>query len=67
MHSGPVPVPLALVRALEAVAGRVVRFPRPLTWQNAPQDVLPDELRDGPSDIPRRADGVLRLPEPSSP
>jgi NADP-dependent aldehyde dehydrogenase len=98
VHTGTGPVPVGLVRALEALAGRIVfngfptgvavswaqhhggpwpattslhtsvgatairRFLRPLTWQNAPAEVLPEELRDGPAGVPRRVDGVLRLP-----
>jgi NADP-dependent aldehyde dehydrogenase len=38
------------------------RFLRPVTWQNAPQFVLPPELRDGDVDIPRRVDGRMQLP-----
>jgi NADP-dependent aldehyde dehydrogenase len=37
------------------------RFLRPLAWQDAPAEVLPEELRDGPVDVPRRVDGVLEL------
>jgi NADP-dependent aldehyde dehydrogenase len=33
-----------------------------VAYQDAPEHVLPEELRDGPSDIPRRIDGVLTLP-----
>ncbi|WP_010203357.1 aldehyde dehydrogenase (NADP(+)) [Salinibacterium sp. PAMC 21357] len=35
------------------------RFLRPLAFQDAPETVLPDELREGYTEIPRRIDGVL--------
>ncbi|GLU48265.1 aldehyde dehydrogenase (NADP(+)) [Nocardiopsis ansamitocini] len=36
------------------------RFLRPVTWQNTPQALLPDELRDTPANpVPRRVDGRL--------
>jgi NADP-dependent aldehyde dehydrogenase len=35
------------------------RWLRPFTWQDAPSHVLPEELRDEYSGIPRRVDGVL--------
>lgn len=38
------------------------RFLRPHVWQSAPQEVLPEELRDDCPRIPRRIDGELRLP-----
>ena len=38
------------------------RFLRPVAYQDAPAHALPEELRDGGSDIPRRIDGVLTLP-----
>lgn len=38
------------------------RFLRPVAYQDAPAHALPEELRDGASDIPRRVDGVLTLP-----
>jgi NADP-dependent aldehyde dehydrogenase len=41
----------------------VRRFLRPLTWQNAPESDLPDELREATTSIPRRIDGLLVLPE----
>lgn len=40
----------------------VRRFLRPIAWQNAPQSVLPSELRDDYSAIPRRIDGALVVP-----
>ena len=43
-------------------ATAVRRFLRPVAWQNAPAELLPAELTDGYTGIPRRVDGVLRLP-----
>ena len=60
-HGGPWPSTNSLHTSVGASAVR--RFLRPTTWQDAPQHVLPAELRDGPVPIPRRVDGVLRLPE----
>jgi NADP-dependent aldehyde dehydrogenase len=34
---------------------------RPFAWQDAPQSLLPEELRDDYTGIPRRVDGVLQL------
>jgi NADP-dependent aldehyde dehydrogenase len=60
-HGGPWP---ATTNPLHTSVGTTAmrRFLRPLTWQDAPQGVLPPELRDGPSDVPRRVDGTLELP-----
>ncbi|MER5457524.1 hypothetical protein ABT008_22375 [Micromonospora sp. NPDC002389] len=40
-------------------ATAIRRFLRPLAWQNAPEWLLPEELRDGYTEIPRRLDGRL--------
>ena len=58
-HGGPWPATNTQHTSVGVTAIR--RFLRPLAWQEAPDDVLPDELRDGPSDVPRRVDGVLEL------
>jgi NADP-dependent aldehyde dehydrogenase len=41
----------------------VRRFLRPVAWQDAPQSVLPAELRDDPggATVPRRVDGELTV------
>ncbi|WP_286274310.1 aldehyde dehydrogenase (NADP(+)) [Mycobacterium antarcticum] len=57
-HGGPWPSTNSLHTSVGATAIR--RFLRPITYQNAPQRVLPPELRDGYDDIPRRLDGRLR-------
>ncbi len=58
-HGGPWPATNTLHTSVGVTAIR--RFLRPLAWQDAPAGVLPAELRDGPADLPRRVDGVLRL------
>ncbi|MDT0304292.1 aldehyde dehydrogenase (NADP(+)) [Streptomonospora wellingtoniae] len=59
-HGGPWP---ATTSALHTSVGvhSIRRFLRPMAWQNTPQALLPDELRDAPQDpLPRRVDGELR-------
>ncbi|GAA1523556.1 NADP-dependent aldehyde dehydrogenase [Microbacterium ginsengiterrae] len=58
-HGGPWPATNTLHTSVGVTAIR--RFLRPLAWQDAPAEVLPEELRDGPVDVPRRVDGVLEL------
>jgi NADP-dependent aldehyde dehydrogenase len=54
-HGGPWPSTNSLHTSVGATSIR--RFLRPLAWQNAPDWILPDELSDGASGIPRRVDG----------
>jgi NADP-dependent aldehyde dehydrogenase len=56
-HGGPWPSTNTLHTSVGATAIR--RFLRPVTYQNAPDSVLPEELRDSYDAIPRRIDGVL--------
>jgi len=58
-HGGPWPATNALHTSVGVTALR--RFLRPFAWQDAPEDVLPRELRDDDTSVPRRVDGVLRL------
>ena len=58
-HGGPWPATNTVHTSVGASAIR--RFLRPVTYQNAPDAVLPRELRDDYFDTPRRIDGVLRL------
>ncbi|WP_105565667.1 aldehyde dehydrogenase (NADP(+)) [Microbacterium halophytorum] len=58
-HGGPWPATNTQHTSVGVTAVR--RFLRPLAWQDAPEEVLPEELRDGSADIPRRVDGVLHL------
>jgi NADP-dependent aldehyde dehydrogenase len=60
-HGGPWPSTNTMFSSVGATAIR--RFLRPVTYQNAPQAVLPDELRDKPTTVPRREDGRLVLPQ----
>lgn len=56
-HGGPWPATNSQHSSVGPTAIR--RYMRPLAWQNAPNSVLPSELRDAPTDIPRRVDGDL--------
>jgi NADP-dependent aldehyde dehydrogenase len=60
-HGGPWPSTNSQHTSVGTTAIR--RFLRPVTWQNAPADVLPEELTDGYREIPRRVDGALHLPD----
>ena len=59
-HGGPWPSTNSQHTSVGTTAIR--RFLRPVTWQGAPQELLPPELTDDYTGIPRRVDGVLRLP-----
>jgi NADP-dependent aldehyde dehydrogenase len=59
-HGGPWP---ATTSELHTSVGTTAirRFLRPITYQGAPEALLPEELRDGTTSIPRRVDGVPML------
>jgi NADP-dependent aldehyde dehydrogenase len=59
-HGGPWPSTNSQHTSVGTTAIR--RFLRPVTWQGAPQELLPVELTDDFAEIPRRIDGVLQLP-----
>jgi NADP-dependent aldehyde dehydrogenase len=59
-HGGPWPSTNSQHTSVGVTAIR--RFLRPFVWQNAPEAVLPEELREGFTAIPRRVDGRLVLP-----
>jgi NADP-dependent aldehyde dehydrogenase len=60
-HGGPWPATNSLHTSVGATAIR--RFLRPVAWQDAPTELLPDELKDEPDrPLPRRIDGQLRVP-----
>lgn len=59
-HGGPWPATNSIHTSVGTTAIR--RFLRPIAWQNAPDAVVPVELRDDYNEIPRRIDGVLRMP-----
>lgn len=63
-HGGPWPATNSLHTSVGASAIR--RFLRPVVFQNAPAAVLPVELRDETTDVPRRVDGRLVLPAATS-
>jgi NADP-dependent aldehyde dehydrogenase len=58
-HGGPWPATNTFHTSVGVTAIR--RFLRPLAWQSAPEELLPEELTDGYAGIPRRVDGVLTL------
>jgi NADP-dependent aldehyde dehydrogenase len=58
-HGGPWPSTNSQHTSVGTTAIR--RFLRPVTWQGAPQEVLPEELTDDYQSIPRRIDGTLQL------
>ena len=59
-HGGPWPSTNSQHTSVGTSAIR--RFLRPVTWQGAPAELLPEELTDGFTGIPRRVDGELQLP-----
>jgi NADP-dependent aldehyde dehydrogenase len=58
-HGGPWPATNSQHTSVGVSAIR--RFLRPLAFQDAPEALLPVELRDADAGIPRRIDGVLQL------
>jgi NADP-dependent aldehyde dehydrogenase len=58
-HGGPWPATNTLHTSVGVTSIR--RFLRPVAWQDAPERVLPAELRDDPGEaaVPRRVDGTL--------
>ncbi len=59
-HGGPWPSTNTQHTSVGPTAIR--RFLRPVTWQDAPAELLPPELAEGPAGLPRRIDGRLVLP-----
>lgn len=62
-HGGPWPATNTAHTSVGVSAIR--RFLRPVAWQNAPERLLPEELRDGYAAVPRRVDGTLTLAAPA--
>ncbi|MAU94275.1 aldehyde dehydrogenase family protein [Microbacterium sp. UBA3394] len=58
-HGGPWPATNTQHTSVGVTAIR--RFLRPFAWQDAPAELLPVELRDDDTSVPRRVDGELRL------
>jgi NADP-dependent aldehyde dehydrogenase len=66
-HGGPWPA-TSRPDATSVGAGALGRFVRPVALQNPHPRMLPDLLSPGnPWQIPRRIDGILTLPDLSSP
>lgn len=60
MHHGG-PYPSATLSTHTSVGPTSIRrWLRPVSYQNAPEYVLPEELRDANPGIPRRVDGILQ-------
>jgi len=59
-HGGPWPATNSLHTSVGSTAIR--RFVRPISFQNAPEAVLPPELRDGEVTVPTRINGTMVLP-----
>lgn len=59
-HGGPWPSTNSLHTSVGATAIR--RFLRPVTFQDAPEALLPTELRNGTPTVPTRINGKLTLP-----
>jgi len=59
-HGGPYPATTS-VQTTSVGTAAIDRFLRPVTYQDAPDDVLPPALQEGnPWRLPRRVDGVLQ-------
>jgi NADP-dependent aldehyde dehydrogenase len=59
-HGGPYPATTA-IQTTSVGTSAIDRFLRPVTYQDAPNDVLPPALQeDNPWRLPRRVDGVLQ-------
>jgi NADP-dependent aldehyde dehydrogenase len=58
-HGGPYP---STTNALHTSVGgaAIRRWLRPVTYQAVPAALLPDELREEDTSVPRRVDGELR-------
>lgn len=60
-HGGPFPSSTAELHTSVGTTA-IRRFLRPVSYQDAPQALLPTELRDAEPGIPRRIDGTLHTP-----
>ena len=59
-HGGPYPATTSIQTTSVGTAA-IDRFLRPVTYQNAPDDVLPPPLQEAnPWQLPRRVDGTLQ-------
>jgi len=60
-HGGPYPAATDPLHTSVGAAA-IRRWLRPISYQNVPEELLPVELRDGDTTVPRRVDGDLVLP-----
>jgi 2,5-dioxopentanoate dehydrogenase len=59
VHGGPFPA-TSDARTTSVGSRAIERFLRPVSYQDWPDDLLPDELRnDNPAGLARRVDGVV--------
>jgi NADP-dependent aldehyde dehydrogenase len=59
-HGGPWPSTTS-PSTTSVGAASIERWLRPVTYQNGPEEFLPEALRDAnPLGIPQRVDGILR-------
>lgn len=62
VHGGPFPA-TSDARSTSVGSRAILRWARPVAWQDAPAHVLPPELRDGnPAGVPRLVDGRPEAP-----
>jgi NADP-dependent aldehyde dehydrogenase len=60
-HGGPYPATTS-IKTTSVGTAAIDRFLRPVTYQDAPDDVLPPALQEeNPWHLPRRVDGVLQM------
>jgi NADP-dependent aldehyde dehydrogenase len=61
VHGGPFPA-TSDARSTSVGSLAIMRFLRPVSYQDVPAELLPPELRDGnPLGVPRRINGRLEL------
>jgi NADP-dependent aldehyde dehydrogenase len=66
-HGGPWPATTAPLHTSVGVTA-IRRFQRPLVWQNVPEPLLPEALREAnPLDLPRRVNGRIHNGHAASP
>jgi NADP-dependent aldehyde dehydrogenase len=59
-HGGPHPATTSVAHTSVGTAS-IRRWLRPISYQNAPTDVLPPELRDeNPTGVPQRVNGTVQ-------
>lgn len=65
-HGGPYPATTSAAHT-SVGSSAIDRWLRPVSFQDAPEELLPEELRDDSVGIPRRIDGTLTSAGASSP